>query len=310
VGFVFRYSYFEFSIMDGILNINKPPDITSYGVVARIKRLTGLRRVGHTGTLDPAATGVLPVCLGQATRVVEFLMDTTKTYRAVVELGVVTDTFDASGNIVSRGDPSGVTASRLEQVLASFCGKIWQTPPMFSALKRGGRPLYQLARAGVTVERKSRPVVIHRLDLVSWRLPVAELEVECGKGTYIRSLAHDIGQALGCGALLKDLVRTRSGIFGIEDAVSLPALEEAFHRGDWHRFLHPVDSVLQDMPSVTVDESLEADMRNGRTLSIPGSDQPAGESRFYRAYAPDGRFLGILRYLPDSGLFRPRKVFV
>jgi tRNA pseudouridine55 synthase len=296
--------------MDGILNINKPPTLTSYGVVARVKRLTGERRVGHTGTLDPAATGVLPVCLGQATRVVEFLMDTSKTYRAVIELGVATDTYDAAGNVVSRTDPSGATVSRLEQVLASFRGRISQTPPMYSALKHGGRPLYKLARAGVTIERQSRPVVIHRLDLVSWQPPVVTLEIECGKGTYIRSLAHDIGQALGCGAHLKGLVRTRSGIFDISNAVSLPQLQEAVESNDWQRFLYPVDSVLQDVPSVTVDDSTEADMRNGKTLSIPVSESPSGESKFCRAYSPDGRFLGILRYLPDSGLWRPKKVFV
>lgn len=296
--------------MDGILNINKPPAITSYGVVARVKRLTGERRVGHAGTLDPAATGVLLVCLGQATRVVEFLMDTVKTYLAVVELGVATDTYDAAGNVTHRGDPSGIDVARLEKELESFRGPVRQTPPMFSALKHRGRPLYKLARAGVTVERKSRPVVIHRLDLISWQPPVVELEIECGKGTYIRSLAHDLGEALGCGAHLKKLIRTRSGIFDIKDAISVEDFEEAVKSGDWHRFLYPVDSVLQDMPSVSVDDAGEADMRNGKTLNIPGIDKPSGDRQYCRAYSQDGRFLAILRYLPDSGLWHPEKVFV
>jgi tRNA pseudouridine55 synthase len=296
--------------MDGILNIAKPPSLTSYGVVARVKRLTGERRVGHAGTLDPAATGVLPVCLGNATRIVEFLMNTAKVYRAAIELGVTTDTYDAAGNVTQRADPSGIVLPQLEQALASFRGPIRQTPPMFSALKSGGQPLYKLARAGITIERKSRPVVIHRLDLLDWQSPLVTLEIECGKGTYIRSLAHDIGQALGCGAYLKNLVRTRSGIFDIKDAVSLPQLEEAFRDGSWQRFLYPVDSVLQDMPFISLDEVAAADMRNGKTLNIPGIDKPPADSKFFRAYSLDGRFLGILSFLPDSGLWHPEKVFI
>jgi tRNA pseudouridine55 synthase len=296
--------------MDGFFNINKPPDITSYGVVARIKRLSGERRVGHAGTLDPAATGVLPVCLGNATRVVKFLMDTTKAYRAVIELGFATDTYDATGNITQRGDSSGVSLPQIEKTLAAFRGNIRQTPPMFSALKHGGRPLYKFARAGITLERKSRPVTIHRLDLISFRPPLLELEIECSKGTYIRSFAHDIGEALGCGAYLKDLVRTRSGTFDIKDAVTLPALEEAFHQGDWLRFLYPVDSVLQDMSQVTLDGNMEADMRHGKTLNIAIKSELSGGIEYCRAYAPDGRFLGILRYVPETQLWRPKKVFI
>ncbi len=222
--------------MDGILNIDKPPGRTSYSVVAMVKRLSGERRVGHAGTLDPAASGVLPVCLGQATRVVEFLMATTKVYRADVELGVATDTYDATGQVTFRADASGIAIARLEDALEPFRGAIRQTPPMFSALKHRGQPLYQLARAGVSVERRSRAVTIHRLELISWQPPVAVLEIECGKGTYIRSLAHDLGQSLGYGAHLKNLVRTRCGIFDIRDAVSLPKLEEALQRGYWGDF--------------------------------------------------------------------------
>ena len=296
--------------MDGILNIDKPSAITSFGVVVVVKRLSGERRVGHAGTLDPAATGVLPVCLGQATRVVEFLASSAKTYRADIELGLATDTYDASGRVTFRGDSSSIDLEKLRFALAQFRGSISQTPPMFSALKHRGRPLYELARAGVNVERPSRAVTIHRLDLVSWRPPVVTLEIECSKGTYVRSLAHDLGQALGCGAHLKSLVRTRCGIFDITDAVSLLDLEEAFRLGGWERYLYPVDSVLQDLPALVVDAAAEADIRNGKMISIPGGDTVAGEHKTCRACSQDGRFLGILSYVPDSGLWHPDKVFI
>ena len=187
--------------MDGILNINKPCGKTSFSMVAMVKRLTGERRVGHAGTLDPIATGVLPICLGQGTRVIEFLVDATKTYRAEIELGVTTDTYDADGRIIQRGDPSGISQDHLEAALASFCGLIRQTPPMYSAVKYQGKPLYKLARAGITVERRSRLAKIHRLELVDWQPPVATIEVVCGKGTYIRSLAYDLGQAWVAGLI-------------------------------------------------------------------------------------------------------------
>jgi len=283
--------------------------MTSYGVVAAVKRLSRERRVGHAGTLDPAATGVLPVCLGQATRVVEFLALASKTYRADIELGVSTDTYDASGRVTFRGDPSSIDLAKLRSALAQFRGSIHQTPPMFSALKHRGRPLYELARAGVTVERRSRAVTVYRLDLVSWRPPVAVLEVECSKGTYIRSLAHDLGQALGCGAHLKSLVRTRCGIFDINDAVPLLKLEEAFRLGGWESFLYPVDSVLQDFPALVVADAVITDLKNGKMISIAGSEHLSGTPKYARAYSPDGRFLGILSYIPDWGLWHPEKVF-
>jgi tRNA pseudouridine55 synthase len=296
------------SILDGILNIDKPAGRTSYSVVAMLKRLTGERRVGHAGTLDPAATGVLPVCLGQATRIIEFFTDTTKTYRAVIELGIATDTYDASGRIVQRGDPSKINRAILESALTSFRGAIRQTPPMYSAVKHQGRPLYKLARAGITVERKPRPVTVHRLELVAWQPPSATLEIDCSKGTYIRSLAHDLGQALGCGAHLKNLIRTRYGIFNIKDSVSLPRLEEAFHSGYGENYLLPVDIALQDYNAIVVDYAAEAAIRNGSTVDISGS-RNAGES-CCRAYSQDGRFLGMLRYIPEKETWQPKKVLI
>lgn len=276
-----------------------------------VRRLTGERRAGHAGTLDPAATGVLPVCLGRGTRVVEYLVNTTKTYRARIEFGVTTDTYDGGGQVTGRADASGLNRKQVAAALDGFRGAITQTPPMYSAVKHKGQPLYKLARAGVTVARKKRKAVIHRLELVSWRRPVATVEVECSKGTYVRALAHDLGETLGCGAYLKNLVRTRCGIFAIEEAVTLQELEEAVRRGDWQRFLHPIDIVLQDIPKLVVDEAGEQALKMGQALP-PGEADEGDDSgqRLRRAYARDGRFLAVLRRRPDSGLWQPDKVFI
>jgi len=293
--------------MDGILNIDKPQGITSYRVVSLVKRLSGERRVGHAGTLDPIATGVLPVCLGQATRIVEFLADATKTYRAEIELGVTTDTYDASGRITQRENPSGIQREQVERALAPFRGVIQQTPPMYSAIKYQGKKLYQLARAGITVERKSRPVTIHRLDIVDFQPPLVTIDVECGKGTYIRSLAHDLGQVLGCGASLKSLVRRSYGPFGIENAVSLPRLEDAFRHGYWEYFVHPMDFVLSTWPAVVVDEATEPAIRNGTPIDLPL--QSSSGKQYCRAYTADGHLLGVLRFDPEKRQWHPEKVF-
>ena len=303
--------------MDGILNINKPWGKTSFSIVAMVRRLTGERRVGHAGTLDPAATGVLPVCLGQGTRIVEFLVDATKAYRAQIELGVATDTYDASGRITQQGDASGISQEQVEAALNSFRGLILQTPPMYSAVKYQGKPLYELARAGITVERRSRQTKIHHLELIEWQPPIATVEVVCGKGTYIRSLAHDLGQALGCGANLKSLIRLRCGLFDIRDAVSVPQLEDAFRCGYWRHLVHPVDSVLSQWRAMIVSDERGRAIRNGRPLilegDVNGSQQVSTESSFgnrCRAYTRDGCLLGVLRFNPERGQWQPEKVFL
>jgi len=302
--------------MDGILNIDKPRGRTSFSIVAMVRRLTGEVRIGHAGTLDPAATGVLPVCLGQGTRIVEFLMNDTKTYRAEIELGVATDTYDASGRVTRRGDASGISLGQLEVALESFRGLIQQTPPMYSAVKYQGRPLYKLARAGITVERRSRPAEIHHLELKDWQPPVATVEVVCGKGTYIRTLAHDLGQMLGCGASLKSLVRLRCGLFSIEEAVSVHQLEDACRCGYWQYFVYPIDSVLSCWGAVIVSDEKVRAIRNGSAVvleNVNGASrvpvEPPLDSRC-RVYTPDGCLLGLLRFDPERGQWRPEKVFL
>lgn len=299
--------------MDGILNINKPQNKTSFSIVALVKRLSGERRVGHAGTLDPAATGVLPVCLGRGTRVTEFLVDTTKTYHAQIELGVATDTYDSSGQITQQGDPSGINRELLESALDSFRGSIRQIPPMYSAVKHRGQPLYELARAGIKVERKSRPAQIHRLELISWQPPIVTVEVECGKGTYIRSLAHDLGQSLGCGAHLSSLIRTRCGLFDIKDAISISQLEEAFLYGYWQYFVYPLDIVLRHQSAIVVNNTTEEIIKKGSPLTLEHSDSSENDypgQNHCRAYTLDGRFLGVLHHLPEKGLWQPKKVLL
>jgi tRNA pseudouridine55 synthase len=259
----------------------------------------------------------LPVCLGQGTRVIEFLVDSTKAYLAEIEFGIATDTYDASGKIIQKGDPSGISRDKLESMLTSFCGLIQQTPPMFSAVNYKGKRLYKLARAGITVERKSRPAKIHSLQLIGWQSPVATVEVVCGKGTYIRSLADDLGQALGCGACLKSLVRLRCGPFDIKDAVTAPQLEDAFRFDYWQDLVYPIDSVLLDMPAIVVSDDDRWNIMNGRTFVLGKDDWDKASGCLEqgipvvsprnrcRAYALDGCFLGVLRLATGKGFLKP-----
>lgn len=294
--------------VSGFLNVHKPEGPTSHDVVDRIRRHTGIRRVGHGGTLDPFATGVLVVCLGKATRLAEFLIGSPKEYRAVVELGRSTDTYDRTGQVTAEHDPSGVTREQVEAALARFRGRVLQVPPPFSALKKGGVPLYRLARAGQKVQPDPREVEIARLDLVGWDPPRLTLEVACSAGTYIRSLAHDLGQALGCGAHLVDLVRLRSGRFRLEEAVPLEAILAA-GPGEWRRWLLPLEVAVEHLPRV----DLEAE--EVRRLSL-GQPVPAGENPLAqpgdlaRGHGPEGDLVALLRWNPAGPSWLPYKVLV
>jgi tRNA pseudouridine55 synthase len=294
--------------MDGILNIDKPRGRTSFSIVAAVRRLSGEKRVGHAGTLDPAASGVLPVCTGKATRVIEYLMNDTKEYRAEIEFGLTTSTYDAEGEITGRYATSGLSLEKLESALPAFTGEVYQIPPMYSALKHKGKPLYKLAREGITVERESRPVTIQSIEITGWQPPVFIAEIVCGKGTYIRSLAHDLGQAIGCGAYLKSLVRTRCGIFDINHAVTADKLEEAFKTGSWQAFVYPIDSVMEHFKTITANEEDSKDIGYGRPVTIDDTDNP-GDREIRRAYSPEGDFLAIIRFDSGTGQWYPEKVF-
>ena len=290
---------------DGILNINKPLGKTSFSVVSLVRRLTGEKRVGHAGTLDPMATGVLPVCIGQATRLVEYLVDDTKTYRAEIEFGITTDTYDSEGKVVQKVDVSDITRNRVETAIKGFRGEITQTSPAYSAVKYHGKPSYKLARAGIPVVAKKRLARIDRIELIDWHAPVVVLEIDCGKGTYIRSLAHDLGQLLGCGAYLKNLTRLRCGIFNVTDAVTPDELQEAFKAGYWSDWLYPMDSVLNRLPAVVVGEENERAICQGKVVLLEGCPS----STTCRAYNQCGNLLAILRYDLEKCLWRPEKVF-
>jgi tRNA pseudouridine55 synthase len=287
--------------------------MTSFRVVALIKRLTGERRAGHAGTLDPEASGVLPVCLGQATRVIEFLFADTKTYLTEVELGVTTDSYDSAGKIVATKDTSGITRDMVEAMLARFRGRIMQTPPMFSAIKLRGRPLYELARAGIQVERKSRPAYIHNLDIVDWRPPILALNIVCGKGTYIRSLAHDLGEALGSGANVKSLVRLKVGPFRIEEALTIQQIEEICQSGDWRSYLHPLDYILLDFPVLVVKKAQQCALIHGAYITLESDiEAPTATATGtpFRVYSEDGSFVGMVKYNADDQHWQPEKIFM
>jgi len=295
--------------MDGILVVNKPQGWTSHDVVGRIRRLTHQKRVGHAGTLDPMATGVLLVCLGRATRVAEYLMDSDKTYRAVMRLGVETDTYDAEGQVVAA-QPVNVDESDLRAALARFIGEIDQVPPMYSALKRDGKPLYKLARQGIEVEREPRRIRIHDIALRAWQPPDATIEVRCSSGTYIRSLAHDIGAALACGAHLIALTRLASGSFTLDNAVTL---ENLTGLQDLSGLLHPLDAALQDLPILTLDADQARRIVLGQAIPLLGVEAgpaPCGSagSSLCRAHDASGALLAIMAFDAAAQVWRPKKV--
>jgi tRNA pseudouridine55 synthase len=303
--------------VDGILNLNKPQGWTSHDVVARVRRLTRIRRVGHAGTLDPLATGVLLVCLGRATRTSEYLMAGRKRYRTVVRLGISTDSHDADGQVT---DVAPVTAGydQIEAALSHFRGTIQQVPPLVSALKRNGQPLYKLARRGITVERAARPVEIYELTLVDCSLPAGApstevvpsltLELSCSAGTYVRALARDLGQMLGCGAHLTALTRLASGDFTLQQAIELAQFTAAIAAGDWRRLLLPLDEGLKHFPACTLAAQESRRVRSGQAL--PAKRIAAPTDKLCRAYAAqDKRLLALLKFDQDAQLWRPHKVF-
>ncbi len=271
----------------GLLNIDKPTGITSHDVVNRVRRVAGMRRVGHAGTLDPLATGVLLVCLGRATRLVEYLTGRPKTYEAVIRLGQTTDTYDAAGTVTAER-PITFSETDLAQALARFQGEIEQVPPMYSAVKQGGQPLYKLARQGKEVARPPRRVTIYQLDVLEWRPPLLSLRIRCSKGTYIRSLAHDLGEALGCGGHIAVLRRAAVGDFTLATAVPLADLTP----DNLKNYLLPMDAAVSHLPRLDLPEA-EA---NRLLMGQPVPRQPAQPAAgLARAYGVDGRFLGVAR---------------
>lgn len=286
----------------GILLLDKPLGLTSNAALARAKRILGIRKAGHTGALDPLATGLLPLCFGQATKVSGFLLDADKGYLADVQLGQTTASGDAEGEVIERRQVPEIDRTALQAVLDEFRGPIDQVPPMYSALKHKGRRLHELARAGIEVERKPRRVTIHRLELLDFDLPRLTLRVHCSKGTYIRSLAMDIGERLGCGAHLSGLRRESSGPFSLADAVSLARLEE-MPPAEARALLLGPDTALTALPEVVLNADDAIDIGHGKVVP---TDASAAEH--VRIYSPDG-FMGVGR-IDENGHLRVRRLFV
>jgi tRNA pseudouridine55 synthase len=239
--------------------------------------------------------------------VVQYLIDSNKSYLAQIELGAVTDTFDREGEVTHREDPSSITTEQIEKALATFLGSIEQLPPRYSALKYQGKRHYELARAGIHVETKPRQIKIFSIELVDCKLPSITIKVACSKGTYIRSLAHDLGQYLGCGAYLTNLTRLKCGPFCIEDALPVSEIQCIFHKGTWNEVLYPVDTPLLNWSAVIVDKTGETAIRNGLSISLGEEYGTAGE--YCRAYSADGLFLAVLHFMPDKNVWHPDKVF-
>ena len=298
---------------NGILNLYKPRGFTSQDAVSKARGIFGQKKAGHTGTLDPEAEGVLPICLGKATKACGLLTDWTKTYETAMHLGIVTDTQDMTGTVL-QASPVTVSEQEIREIAASFVGEIKQVPPMYSAKKIGGKKLYELARKGKTVERQPRDITIYSLDVLEVDFPIVRMRITCSKGTYIRTICHDIGRKAGCGAAMESLLRTRVGMFSVSDAITFDKLQEAKDEGRLSGCLSPVDSIFENLPKASFCKESEKAARNGNPLpfsSIPDinlSWLPAGEDQI-RLYGPDGSFYGIYQADRRRNMARPVQIF-
>ena len=297
--------------LSGFINIDKPPDMTSFDVVRVVRRAAGIRRVGHAGTLDRPATGVLPIALGPSTRLIDTLMDARKRYRATVTLGVETDTYDAAGEVQARCDASGVTRAAVEHALEAFRGDLLQTPPAFSAVKLDGERAWRAARRGEQPQLEPRPVTVYELTLGACEPPELEIEVECSKGFYMRSLAHDLGEALDVGGHLGSLSRSAVGPFRLEDAVSLDDAVLMLEGGLSEELVHAPDAVLHEWPAVILGKRSIALARQGRDVRPQPTDgrSPARVGVKARGYGSHGRLVALLECGPIPGVWHPYRVF-
>jgi len=299
-------------LINGIINIYKEAGFTSHDVVAKLRGIVKQKKIGHTGTLDPDAVGVLPVCFGNATKLCDMLTDKTKEYRARMLLGKTSDTQDASGTILTEKE---VTASKEEvrEAVMSFVGTYDQIPPMYSALKVNGKKLYELARQGVEIERKPRTVEIHHIRIEEIALPYVTFTVGCSKGTYIRALCADIGDKLGCGALMESLVRTRVGTFPIEEALKLSQVEELVREGHLEERVIAPDAVFEEYEAITALPEADKALLNGNKLyfgQVRAVRKRFADGEWVRVYASNGTFTGVYVFSEEEHGFKPYKMFL
>ena len=299
-------------MINGIVNIYKEKGYTSHDVVAVLRKVVGQKKIGHTGTLDPDATGVLPVCLGRATKVCELLTDHDKTYEALLLLGKTTDTQDISGEVLEEKDPAHLTEEEVRSCIESFIGEYDQVPPMYSALKVNGKKLYELAREGKTVERKSRRVQIHGIRIQEMNLPHVRMEVDCSKGTYIRTLCHDIGEKLQVGGCMEELERTKVGRFLKKDAVTLDEVRQKMEQGEGAELFTPLDQIFAELPAVTVTDAKAWMSYNGNDLPerflLEKEEWTDGQE--VRVYDSRKNFIGLYQYRAPKKLFHIKKMFL
>lgn len=294
--------------MDGVLNIRKEKGYTSFDVVAKLRGILRMKKIGHTGTLDPEAEGVLPVVLGKATKLVDLLTEKQKTYEALLHLGIETDTQDMTGAVLKEL-PVDVKEEEVREVIRSFLGEQQQIPPMYSALKVDGKKLYELAREGKTVERKSRPVCFYEIEIKEIALPCVRFSVTCSKGTYIRTLCHDIGQKLGCGGCMEELLRTRSGNFTWEDSMTLSEVEEAVKNGTIGDRVISIGQVLKDYPEIFCTVEGDRLLENGNALSERFVSKNYKEG-WVRMCDSHGEFKGIYQWDVSKKRYQPQKMFL
>jgi len=293
------------NMVSGVLVVDKPIGLTSHDVVQIIRRGTGIRRAGHTGTLDPRASGVLVVLIGPAVRLSEYVSASDKRYQATIRLGSSTQTYDAEGPITSTvSSIEDITEERFTEVLQQFVGEIEQVPPPYSAVKVKGRKAYEMARQGEQVNLEPRKIQVYNLEVLEWAPPEVVIDVYCSSGTYVRSLANDLGTELGCGAHLIGLRRTKSGRFTLRDAVPLRRLREAFEAGEWYRHLIPAAEALADWPMVELNADEVELVRHGHR--VPAVDSSEG---WARGISDQGDLVALLEYIPETNEWQPRKVF-
>ena len=290
--------------ISGVLVIDKPVGLTSHDIVQVVRKGTGIRRAGHTGTLDPRASGVLVVLIGPAVRLSEYVSASDKRYQAIVRLGSSTDTYDAEGEITRTASPDEISEEMFENALSNFIGEIEQVPPPYSAVKVKGRKAYEMARKGEEVELEPRIIQVHNLELLEWAPPEAVIDVYCSSGTYVRSLANDLGNVLGCGAHLIGLRRTKSGRFTLRDSVPLNKLRDAFTDGSWYQYLIPAAEALSDWPSIELNPELVDAVRHGHRIPVTEKlgDMVCGISEL-------GELIALLEYDPEKNEWQPKKVF-
>lgn len=289
--------------ISGVLVIDKPIGLTSHDVVQIVRKGTNIRRAGHTGTLDPRASGVLVILIGPAVRLSEFVSASDKRYQAVIRLGQTTDTYDADGHVTSTSSVD-ITEEQFENALKQFIGEIDQVPPPYSAVKVKGRKAYEMAREGEEVILQPRKIQVYNLDLLEWAPPEAVIDVYCSSGTYVRSLAHDMGEALGCGAHLVGLRRTKSGRFTLRDAVPLRKLRETFDNGTWYQYLIPAAEALSDWPAIELSQTQVEDVRHGHR--IPADPK---KGKMVRGISEQGELVALLELDTTTNEWQPKKVF-